>query len=146
MSKFHDEFFHRGTPEHDRLVLQTIAARNEIVSFIFDEGVVEYQTEVICKGRNGFIIGYADIVFQYTPINEDAKGVAFIVECKPTLNSWGDTLRQLKTYMDLLRFKLNMEQFGLIITYSTVDTETIGVLLHENVGLRTLDRETGKLL
>ncbi|MHC1602094.1 MAG: hypothetical protein ACXQS4_02565 [Methermicoccaceae archaeon] len=150
MSKFHDEFFHRGTPEHDRLVLQTIAARDEIVESIlkdYDEGKVLYQTEVICRsGRNDFIVGYADLVLHYTPSSETAKCTTFIVECKPKLDSWGDTLRQLKTYMDLLRWRYETKQVGLITTYSAVDDAVRQILAHEGVAVRTLDRETGKLL
>jgi hypothetical protein len=91
MSKFHDEFLNKGSPEHDKLMIQCTSKNgirhiinnidtdgyisitclkhliqrsfNDCVSFDTPTTDFNYETEVIA--RNGtFIIGYADAVIK----------------------------------------------------------------------------------
>jgi hypothetical protein len=73
-------------------------------------------SEVPIKGRNGYIIGYWDIVIYWPkvigfPFLDGVMEVKFkntftyFIEVKPKINSFGETLRQINTYREFVSGK-----------------------------------------
>jgi len=185
MTKFHDEFFSKGSSKHDDLILWCnseegkkrisneikkqfpnkflekggIASRNTeqfgTVDFIIEKIETEIfsETEVLCKSGS-FILGYADMIFHlnetyYTVHDIDCEGrqwyedgkiseapsqigwqtnVHVVIEVKPELKEIGSVLRQIKTYMDVLRI-----QHGVLVTSSILPQSKIDLLKSESV-------------
>jgi len=110
------------------------------------------ETEKIYTNtRNGFIIGYADIVVQVrvkletelitsqrTWCFDEEKVFYIIIDAKPKLSSWGGPLRQVKTYMKLQQTEHNDPVYGLITTYSTINELHLEVIEEEQVSILTL--------
>lgn len=108
-----------------------------------DDPVVTYEAEVICKNNN-FIVGFADLLFQARTIvrmslklSEDwvwkdlrtkEYDERMIVDAKPELTDFGAVLRQIKTYMNVLRVPR-----GVVVTYSDPPAELIELLKNEAV-------------
>lgn len=108
-----------------------------------DDPVVTYEAEVICKHGN-FIVGYADLLFLVSTVvkrslklSEDwvwkdiltkKYGERMIVDAKPELTDFGAVLRQIKTYMNVLRVPR-----GVVVTYSDPPAELIELLKNEAV-------------
>jgi hypothetical protein len=77
---------------------------------------ISIKSEVPVSTYNGFIIGYWDIVANFI----DEKNIYPIyIEVKPYIDSFGDTLRQLKTYMNF--FNLDKMQEGPVCLYTPDD-------------------------
>ncbi len=167
MSKFHEEFFRRTTPNHDKLTIYLHKNLDNLLNFLnikntlySDIQKIKFETEVICKSNN-FIIGYADAVLTIIETSHDKEGEWFdlwmkryrddlirykiIFELKPCLTSWNGVLRQIKTYMDVLpKSSCFANNRGVILTFSDVDLESRFILARENVDVITLTEE-GKI-
>jgi len=131
------------------------------VNLIFKEPSVSHQSEVICKTGNGFIIGYADLFFYIDnlPIDADlgngwiwndfytTDGIPtsrrpikkILIEVKPRLKDFGSVLRQLKTYMDILRDRVE-RLVGVICTYSELEPAAIDLLKQEGIAVVKFDK------
>ena len=123
--------------------------------------IPKVETEKICKSGN-FIVGYADVVFTFhfniktdliiseswtwKNFSDIRKKLLVVVECKPVLKSWGGPLRQIKTYMDILRDDSDYLTRGIITTFSDVSEEYKKILAAENVFVVTFPKKKGKLL
>ena len=107
----------------------------------FDPWVLlSIQSEQPIKTKSGFIIGYWDIVISCTdsvgiPFLDDEiyvrfpKAPIYLIEVKPEINSFGETLRQINTYREFpfgrnekiilftpdLRFKNQFESQGISV-------------------------------
>lgn len=101
------------TPKHDELVLMLLNK-----SYCFEKlGVPkenydrwEIRSEVpITNGRGEFIQGYWDIVIGQVFVS----GILgyYFVECKPTIDSFGKTLRQINTYKNNLDWEYHKNIF-----------------------------------
>jgi len=100
-----------STPQHDELILQLLYKQNakKLMYMCYpydfvgldgyediDDSRIEVESEVpICINKD-FIVGYIDIVIRYN--FPDSPPRVLYVEVKPKIKSFGDTLRQLKTY------------------------------------------------
>ncbi|MCK9185084.1 MAG: hypothetical protein M0Q16_06895 [Candidatus Cloacimonetes bacterium] len=113
-----------------------------------------YETEVIV--RNGtFIIGYADAVIKfkwnghvdahlktlpgvvwkkYSPMEVSSE---VLLEAKPTLNSIGEVIRQLKTYNAALCYHGCRELKMVIATYTKLDQDASDYLANEKISVVT---------
>ena len=127
--------------------LQTGALMVKLVEF----KILRAETEKICKAKNGFIIGYADLLFKlqleyivHLKILEDwiwknfstySLSIDIIAECKPELETWGGTLRQVKTYLDILSTDNNDPTYGLITTFTEVSPKVMEIIEKEDVFL-----------
>jgi len=113
--------------------------------FMSEERVIieKIQSEVPITANNGFLVGYADIkillkdtsvYYESFKFSVDKLPPSIYIEVKPTIKSFGETLRQLNTYKhylqtdDLflfttdLRFKDAFESQGIkVITYPVSD-------------------------
>lgn len=74
-----------SSPEHDKLVFEAEAYFRKLFK------VVEVSYEVPIAS-SGFITGYVDLYIV------TSEGKRFVVEFKPTIDSFGALLRQLNTY------------------------------------------------
>jgi len=178
MSKFHDEFLNKGSPEHDKLMIQCTLEKgiNHIFNLVdikpymehiikdsihrqekldwndrviketnllsYDAPIIltSYETEVIT--RNGtFIIGYADAVIKANLTGSmrttDPDIIKYecilyiLVEAKPTINSIGEVIRQLKTYKSILcPYELMLP---VIVTYTQLDADSLTYLKNEGI-------------
>lgn len=145
MPKFHDEFFRRSTPSHDELVALTLDNIEQVVKMVCEKKGIEssfirshVETEKICKARNGFIIGYIDVLgkFTFALWDEENINLNLVIDAKPELKSWGGPLRQIKTYMDVLRtdlFYTGGEIYGVFTTFSTISDRHRKILENEKV-------------
>jgi|GEM_PF-5569308 len=131
--------------------------------------MVDIEPEKICKNGN-FIIGYADIKSSFSvEYRLDCKiddnwvwknyssaklFVDVVVECKPDLSTWGGPLRQVKTYMDIIRCNNERDLYndrerrsekriviGLFTTYSVLPEKIKELLKKENIFVATLPSE-----
>ena len=120
---------------------------------IIDTATTIETEKIYSNTRNGFIIGYADIVAQVQVdllIKLDAgqqswcvdeeKVFYIIIDAKPRLRSWGGPLRQVKTYMKLQRTEHKAPVYGLITTYSNVNETHRQVIEEEQVTILTLSK------
>lgn len=73
-----------------------VIAREHLTSYIHD---LKIESEYPIMSKQ-FIIGYIDIFITPTPITCTSKHYA--IEVKPTISSFGETLRQLNTYRQYL--------------------------------------------
>ena len=112
-----------------------------------------YETEVIVK-NGSFIIGYADAVIKYTVKgtldaqikegwiwqNYDELNFTNVVllEVKPTLNSIGEVIRQLKTYNSILNRCYDL--IMVIATYSKLDQDALNYLANEHISVVTFEQ------
>lgn len=96
-----------STPQHDELVLQLMNKKNavELYSIVFGEDIEEskinVESEIPLSTKNEFIIGYIDIIIdcgRYDP--------SIYVEAKPKIKSFGETLRQIRTYMNYRNYNV----------------------------------------
>ena len=86
---------------------KVISACNEYMSRFSYRDFIKISSEVPIFGYNSFIIGYWDVVIEFARSIELGDGVKVIfpahepyhIEVKPKISSFGQTLRQLKTYM-----------------------------------------------
>jgi hypothetical protein len=154
MSKFHEEFFGNKTPEHDELMVwlhRNIESIKEKLTPNKAEEWDDIETEVLCKSRNDFIIGYADAVLTKmgSPTNWGrTSGERIVFEIKPKIDSWGGPLRQIKTYMDILKiqhtpFQQDADRYntqGYIITYTELSDDVKNIFKKENVEIITVKR------
>lgn len=159
MSRFHDEFFKPRGSKHDDLIIRCVSdeldnivsnctidyqkvighLHNQMLSDrvdIVSKTVKGYETEAIVKGRNGFILGYADLIIYLEfgigirsgqtiedlkqrygdyfyngckdEISSPIQGFV-VVEIKPTLDDIGAVIRQIKTYADSYNVDSNRE-------------------------------------
>jgi len=110
---------------------------------------INKETEKICKVKNGFIIGYCDVVYEihyniktqmiiekdwvweYGDNNYDKT---IVIDAKPEMKSWGGPLRQIKTYMDCLR-----AHYGVLVSYDDISEDHKIHLLEEKVIFIKLD-------
>lgn len=78
-----------ATPKHDEMTISLLNL--EYISKLLNDEISEVFSEVPISSGNHFIVGYWDIV---------ARGNChyYNIEVKPTINSFGKVLRQLKTY------------------------------------------------
>lgn len=113
------------------------------------------ETEKICKSGQ-FIIGYIDMLYQlktlqyYCLINhrfppEKKFRISqtifnLIIEVKPKLETWGPALRQIKTYIDVERDRIEKEThiedqeiYGVIVSHDILDQEVIKLFEQEKV-------------
>lgn len=93
------------TPKHDEMVLWLLDESN-IVSIFPELAALEFKilSEEPLTAENGFLVGYIDIVIEI-PIYIDTEYTRYnykYIEIKPTIPSFGTTLRQLKTYSHYL--------------------------------------------
>lgn len=96
-----------ATPKHDELVLTLLNknySKNKFKEFLDD--IIDISSEVPITTKNGFIVGYWDIVIKGISsfINNETGhkqqyGVYLYIECKPNIDSFGKVLRQLNTYI-----------------------------------------------
>jgi len=122
----------------------------------------DYETEKICKSENGFIVGYADLVFDvkvefvkdveirpgdwtWKKYEENTHHLRVVVECKPKLESFGGTLRQIKTYIDMLKVggdnaASRWKTFGVVTTFSQVPESSVKFMAKEGVFAVTLQK------
>jgi len=106
-----------STPKHDELVLQLLYKRNakklmymcypgEFTNFdSYDEiedSRIDIDSEVPITTKNDYIIGYIDIAISYKL--RDRPDRILFVEVKPKIKSFGETLRQIKTYKTYRHF------------------------------------------
>lgn len=162
MSKFHDEFFRKGSKEHDKLVEQTISSIKDIFKEIifpnyknkitdsYELKLIDVELEKICKNGT-FILGYVDIqaIFHLKYLNEDCYNISYyifvVIECKPDLSTWGGPLRQIKTYMDSIEHN-GVSGFypkivvGLFSTYDVVSDSIKELFKKENIFVATLPK------
>lgn len=116
---------------------------------------INCETEVICKTKTGFILGYADILLTVSghysilaDLSEETEGwqwkdfrsiawpeTRILVEVKPKISEWGSILRQVKTYMDCLNVKL-----ATVATYSELDARAIELLKQERIAVVKFDK------
>lgn len=116
------------TPKHDELVLMLLDKGYSFTKVCeqflpkIPDGKDKWEIKVIksevpISGSNGFIIGYWDVVikcetpYYETRVNQTPDGNTFttntgifddrcfLIECKPDILSFGETLRQLNTYL-----------------------------------------------
>ncbi|MFZ2471371.1 MAG: hypothetical protein WAW52_05440 [Methanothrix sp.] len=171
MSKFHDEFFAQKGQKHDELVMKCVSndgqakllAAFDFVTIVEHERLkcdfsnlitnYKYETEVLCKSGNSFIIGYADLIFSwemffsetYVLANHPTNAVRYVIEAKPELTDVGAVLRQLKTYKatkeriwEADRWKI-VPVYMAIATYSSISDDVRAYLEHEGVKVVTFD-------
>lgn len=136
-----------STPKHDELVLHLLARENykKVLDAILFRSLSECAENpainVICEkpisNGNKFLIGYVDIVYEVKhPLDTygDSKQDIYI-EVKPTIRSFGETLRQINTYRHFeknamyviyspdIRFRIAFETQGVIF----ITPEDIGI-------------------
>ena len=108
------------TPKHDALVLSLLdwEYTKKVISLDDEEFLISIKSEVPITTTTNFIVGYADVVLHtaHWKIMRDNsfKGngslfphlftTQFIIECKPTIRSFGETLRQIKTYKQYVQY------------------------------------------
>lgn len=109
------------TPKHDEMVLDLLDP--EYVKILFPDlaakGVsFSIRSETPLTQHNGFIVGYLDIEIVIAPVWIDGRPQRVFGQCnasradpyesniyievKPSIQSFGQTLRQLNTYRDVL--------------------------------------------
>ena len=97
------------TPKHDDLVIKLLD-KNYFIKYIireYSEGLFDLETldiksEIPIHSYNSFIIGYWDIVASCISSNHKTK-YYLMVEVKPSIRSFGETLRQINTYKSFFR-------------------------------------------
>ena len=107
--------------------------------------------KIYSNQQSGFIIGYADIVVKIqatktVTLETSTKKVDreedhlfyLVIDAKPTLQSWGGPLRQVKTYMRLEKQAHHLPVHGIITTYSTINETHRQVIEQENVTIVTI--------
>lgn len=91
-----------SSPEHDIMVLQLLNKNyiREKLALCGDDDRIEITSEYPLVARNGFINGFVDIVvIEYSDYNRRC----FIIECKPKITSFGETLRQIRAYQEFIK-------------------------------------------
>lgn len=149
-----EKYVHSVLPNYDRIIRPPTS--------VLESYKVDWETEKICKRETGYIFGYADVVFDFQlKIRKDfiisdmetwrgydygEVNLRVAVEAKPKLTSWGAPLRQLKTYMDLLKpsfshTRNNLPIAGVISTFSRIPRKTHKILEKENVYVITFTKK-----
>lgn len=120
---------------------------------------INYESEVICTSGNGFILGYADLLFTisgaysiYADLGKfqlgrrwnnfsehNIKETKILIEVKPEIKEFGSILRQLKTYMKTLGV-----HFGAIVTYSEIQSDVIELLNRERIVVVKFEEDAPK--
>ena len=97
------------TPAHDEMVLWLLNKTN--ILSLFPE-VEHHHIDIISENpltaENGFLVGYLDITIELTPYyspDDDPLATYKYIEVKPTISSFGSTLRQLNTYIHYIKLK-----------------------------------------
>jgi len=147
------EYFDKTTP-YTKVSAKLLPHGQETVDALLfvreSEFKIDHETEVLCR-NNGFIVGYADLVLRLSgllklsaKIKDDWTWKDFdtvplgetkiVVEVKPEIKQCLQVLRQLKTYMEMLRIHR-----GAIATYSALDKDTIELLKHEKIAVVKFD-------
>lgn len=100
-----------STPKHDELVLQLLYKQNakKLIYLCFphafndldsfeeiDDSRIEVESELPITTKNDYIIGYIDIAISCR--RGDFPPLILFVEVKPKIKSFGETLRQIRTY------------------------------------------------
>jgi len=140
MGRLHDEFFKQNGTEHDELALKLMrdGSAEWILRRMFriEPDNVTSEMEKLCK--SGYvIIGYADFVINAW-YNDSDERYLIICEIKPRVSDWGAVVRQLKTYMDLLRKEhgvVLIDVWGIIITKTIPDLDIRKFLLKEKIAI-----------
>lgn len=131
-----------STPQHDELVLQLLYKKNAIKLFslvygvdpdFIDESDVNIESELPITSKTDFIIGYIDIAISVS--RRDSTPIILFVEVKPKIKSFGETLRQLKTYMNYRKF--NYVVYSPDISFrNAFQTQKIGLFSPSDLGLK----------
>lgn len=148
------KYIHSVLPNYDQIIRPP--------TYVLESYKVEWEPEKIVKRDTGFIFGYADVELNFElKIRKDfiisdietwrrydygEVNLRVVVEAKPKLTSWGAPLRQLKTYMDLLkpRFSQTRNNFpiaGVISTFSRIPRKIHKILEKENVYVITFTKK-----
>ncbi len=103
-----DNTYHRGfnlDKLKDKLQRLTEIKEDYISGKLFEDIKFDIISEAPIKAPNGFLIGYWDVKVELPfPYEDEVRGGdwrfirAFYIEVKPKINSFGATLRQLRTY------------------------------------------------
>jgi hypothetical protein len=96
------------TPKHDELVLMLLNRSYSVNKFKdFFDGISDIKSEIPITTKNNFIVGYWDVIIygfsNYVESDTGRKGtygVTLYIECKPSVNSLGKTMRQINTYIE----------------------------------------------
>lgn len=88
-----DGFIDRIDKIEPDLLVVGIEQINLCAELFINYGYIKIQSEVPINPRGGFIIGYLDILVTFLPTK-----TKYAIEVKPTVSSFGETLRQLNTY------------------------------------------------
>jgi hypothetical protein len=173
MAKFHDEFFKQKDPEHDALVADVLENIEAVVELVYpirfdaERQIQNLETERMITGKNGFIIGYVDVIAHVYDYSKDTRHEYpyLIIDAKPKLNDFGAVTRQIKTYQNLLyqqthrqagyggsdyqevsREYLDKYSQKVIITHSEPTRAALVLAKNENIFLIVHDKETGRFL
>lgn len=139
--------------EFGRTISGKLYARHSVENT--EDLIEESEREILCKAENDFIIGYADLFFSCRYVIrgnlELSDGLTWkdydwylkeydvVVEAKPEIKDTSAVLRQIKTYMDNLKARRDL--FGVIATYSDVNSKLVDTLNEENVALAFFEKE-----
>lgn len=137
-----------STPQHDELILQLLTKKNAEKLFkhcypyykdVDFEDEIHIACEVPITSDSNFIIGYLDLLMWWrTP--HRGEEITLIIEVKPKVKSFGDTLRQIKTYMYYCMFKHPIVDYILYspdTTFKTAfETQGIKLITPSDLGLK----------
>jgi hypothetical protein len=167
-SKFHDEFFQEKDAEHDALVAAVLEDIETIAALIYpvtsnesERQISGLETEKLIAGKNGFLVGYVDVVahlnVRYAADKYTSELPYLIIDCKPRLVDIGAATRQIKTYQNLLycqsrgnyredidRYRLNTHSQKVLVTNSHPSPSAHVIAKNENIALIIYDKETGR--
>lgn len=124
-----------STPAHDEMVLWLLN-KNNIRNLVpeFKDTELEIASEDPLTAENGFLVGYLDIVIKYA--DGDSPGFKYI-EVKPTISSFGTTLRQLNTYIHYLSLR-RAHPFKRMIDFNLFTTDLRFKDAFESQGINVL--------
>ncbi len=130
-----------------------------ICTLLISDVVIEKETESICRSGN-FIIGYVDVVaiidfdlkrsaqlddnWTWDDFSTSKKSLILVIDAKPKLKSWGGPLRQIKTYMDIIKNEpiyKGTKLKGVFTTFSEVPERYRKILEAEGVYVVTFSRD-----
>lgn len=88
------------TPEHDEMVIYLLKIKNMAQLLGVPETTIhkiktEYPIKTASRRGTGHIVGYWDLV-----VESANHTLAYFIEIKPTITSFGATLRQIRRYQD----------------------------------------------
>lgn len=95
-----DKLRNQDTPEHDEMVIYLLKIKNiaHLLGVVETTiGRVESEVPIKTSSRRGsrHIVGYWDLV-----VKDENHHPVYFIEIKPTITSFGATLRQIKRYQD----------------------------------------------